>query len=61
MIVAGVQECENARSVANDMVNLRIDSKVKHLSQEIVSMKDLHAKKRNTWTCERLHELQEKN
>ena len=48
MIVAGVQECENARSVANDMVNLRIDSKVKHLSQEIVSMKDLHTKKRNT-------------
>lgn len=42
------------------MVNLRIDFKVKQLSKEIVAMKDLHAKKRNTWTCERLHDLQEK-
>ena len=42
------------------MVNLRIDSKVKHLAQEIVSMKDLHAKKRNTWTSERLKELEDK-
>ena len=42
------------------MVNLRIDSKVKHLAQEIVSMKDLNAKKRNTWTSERLKELEDK-
>lgn len=56
----GVQECENAKLAAKDMVNLRIDSKVKHLAQEIVSMKDLHAKKRNTWTSERLKELEDK-
>ena len=53
VIVTGVEECENAKLAANDMVNLRIDSKVKQLSKEIVAMKDLHAKKRNTWTCER--------
>ena len=45
VIVNGVQECENAKLAAKDMVNLRIDSKVKHLAQEIVSMKDLHAKR----------------
>lgn len=60
VIVTGVEECENAKLAAHDMVNLRIGSKVKQLSQEIVAMKDLHAKKRNTWTCERLHDLQEK-
>jgi len=60
VIVADVEECENAKLAANDMVNLRIASKVKQLSQEIVSMKDLHAKKRNSWTREQLHDLQEK-
>ena len=60
VIVNGVQECENAKLAAKDMVNLRIDSKVKHLAQEIVSMKDLHAKKRNTWTSDRLKELEDK-
>ena len=60
MTVTGVEECENAKLAANDVVNLRIASKVKQLSQEIVSMKDVHVKKRNSWTCERLHDLQEK-
>lgn len=60
VIVTGVEECENAKLAANDMVNLRIDFKVKQLSKEILAMKDLHAKTRNTWTCERLHDLQEK-
>ena len=60
VIVAGVEECENAKLAANDMVSLRIASKVKQLSQEIVSMKDLRTKKRNSWTRERLHDLQEK-
>lgn len=45
VIVNEVQECENAKLAAKDMVNLRIDSKVKHLAQEIVSMKDLHEKR----------------
>lgn len=58
VIVAGVEECENAKLAANDMTNLRIASKVKQLSQEIVFMKDLRAKKRNSWTRERLHDLQ---
>ena len=48
VIVTGVEECENKKLAANDMVNLRIASKVKQLSQEIVSMKDLHVKKRNS-------------
>lgn len=60
VIVTGVQECENAKLAANDMVNLRIASKVQQLTQEIDTLKDLQAKKRNTWTCERLQELQEK-
>lgn len=60
VIVTGVQECENAKLAAYDIVNLRIASKVKQLSQEIVAMKDLQAKKRNSWAHERLQELQEK-
>ena len=60
VIVTGVQECENAKLAANDMVSLRIAPKVKHLSQKIFAMKDLQAKKRNSWARKRLQELQEK-
>ena len=60
VIVKGVQECENAKLAAYDMVNFRIASKVNQLSQEIVAMKDLQAKKRNSWAREQLQELQEK-
>ena len=54
VIVTGVQECVNAKLAVNDMVSLRIASKVKQLSQKIVTMKDLQAKKRNSWARERL-------
>ena len=35
VILTGVEECENTKLEANDMVNLRISSKVEQLSQEI--------------------------